>query len=270
MTTIPNATVLITGGASGIGLLLGKQLLARGATQFIIWDINQAAIAQVVADLKANGHSVHGYTVDVTKVAQIQQTLATMTASGITVDILVNNAGIVVGKPFYEHSHADIDNEMAVNTTALMHITREVLPGMIARNRGHIVNISSAASLLANPRMSVYCASKWAVTGWSESLRIELAQIKSSVQVTTVMPYYIDTGMFAGVRSPIIPILKPDHVVKQIANAIHGNRSMLRLPWIVNLLPLLRGILPTRWFDVIVGEWFGVYHTMDQFTGRTH
>jgi short-subunit dehydrogenase len=268
MTTITNATVLITGGASGIGLLLGKQLLARGAKQFIIWDINQAAISTVVAELTANRHAVHGYTVDVTNVAQIQQTLATMTASGITVDILVNNAGIVVGKPFHEHSHADIDNEMAVNTTALMHITREVLPGMMARNRGHIVNISSAASLLANPRMSVYCASKWAVTGWSESLRIELAQINSAVQVTTVMPYYIDTGMFAGVRSPIIPILKPDYVVAHIANAIHGNRVLLRLPWIVNLLPLLRGILPSSWFDVIVGEWFGIYHTMDQFTGR--
>lgn len=269
MTTISNATVLITGGASGIGLLLGTQLLARGAKQFIIWDINQAAITTVVAELSAKGHQVHGYTVDVTDVTQIQHTLAQMTASGIIVDILVNNAGIVVGKPFYAHSHADIANEMAVNTTALMHITREVLPGMMERKRGHIVNISSAASLLANPRMSVYCASKWAVTGWSESLRIELAQINSAVQVTTVMPYYIDTGMFAGVRSPVIPILKPAHVVTQIANAIHGNRMVLRLPWIVNLLPLLRGILPSRWFDVIVGEWFGVYHTMDQFTGRT-
>ncbi len=270
MTTITNATVLITGGASGIGLLLGKQLLAQGAKQFIIWDINQAAINTVVAELTANGQQAQGYTVDVTNVTQIQQTLATMTANGITVDILVNNAGIVVGKPFYEHSHADIDNEMAVNTTALMHLTREVLPGMMARNHGHIVNISSAASLLANPRMAVYCASKWAVTGWSESLQLELAQINSAVQVTTVMPYYIDTGMFAGVRSPIIPILKPAYVVTQIANAIHGNRNVLRLPWIVNVLPLLRGLLPRSWFDVIVGEWFGIYHTMDQFTGRTH
>ena len=111
MTTISNATVLITGGASGIGLLLGTQLLARGAKQFVIWDINQAAITTVVAELTAKGHQVHGYMVDVTDVTQIQHTLDQMTASGITVDILVNNAGIVVGKPFHEHSHADIDNE---------------------------------------------------------------------------------------------------------------------------------------------------------------
>jgi hypothetical protein len=74
--------------------------------------------------------------------------------------------------------------------------------------------------------------------------------------------------MFAGVKSPIVPILKPASVVAQIAHAIARNRSVLRMPWIVNLLPLLRGLLPSRWFDVIVGEWFGIYHTMETFRGR--
>ncbi|MFN5676786.1 MAG: SDR family oxidoreductase [Roseiflexaceae bacterium] len=268
MTILRGATVLITGGASGIGLMLGEYLLKSGITQLIIWDINAQALASVVQHLSAQGYVVHGYQVDVTDVDAIQQTLARMTQHDLHVDILVNNAGIVVGKPFVEHSHAEITREMLINTNALMHLTREVLPGMLARNRGHIVNIASAAALVANPRMSVYCASKWAVVGWSDSLRLELAQQSSAVQVTTVMPYYIDTGMFAGVKSPIVPILKPASVVAQIAHAIARNRSVLRMPWIVNVLPLLRGLLPSRWFDVIVGEWFGIYHTMETFRGR--
>lgn len=269
MTTLRNTTVLITGGASGIGLMLGEHLLRAGIAKLIIWDINDAALAGVVQHLHSQGYQVHGYQVDVTDVAAVQHTLASMAQHDISVDILVNNAGIVVGKAFVEHSHDEITREMLINTNALMHITRELLPGMLTRDRGHIVNIASAAALVANPRMSVYCASKWAVVGWSDSLRLELSQRGSAVRVTTVMPYYIDTGMFAGVQSPILPILKPAHVVTQITRAIEGNRIFLRMPWIVNVLPLLRGILPTRWFDVVVGEWFGVYHSMETFRGRT-
>ena len=269
MTILRNATVLITGGASGIGLMLGEHLLQAGIARLIIWDVNASALHDVVQRLTQAGHAVQGFSVDVTDVDAIQQTITQMAQHDIAVDILVNNAGIVVGKPFVEHSHGEIAREMHINTNALMHVTREVLPSMLARNHGHIVNIASAAALVANPRMSVYCASKWAVVGWSESLRLELAQMQSAVQVTTVMPYYIDTGMFAGVKSPILPILKPAKVVAQIARAISQNRIFLRMPWIVNVLPLLRGILPTRWFDVVVGEWFGVYHSMESFRGRS-
>jgi len=86
--------------------------------------------------------------------------------------------------------------------------------------------------------------------------------------VTTVMPYYIDTGMFAGVSSPLIPILKPDHVADAIVAAVRAERIFLRLPWAINLVPPLRAILPVRWFDKLVGDWLGVYRSMDRFTGR--
>lgn len=269
MTTLRHSTVLITGGASGLGFMLGEHVLGAGISQLVMWDVNSQALTDAVARLRQQGYTVHGYHVDVTDVSAIQTTLAQMHTQGIAVDILVNNAGIVVGKPFVEHTHPEITREMLINTNALMHVTREILPGMMERQRGHIVNIASAAALVANPRMSVYCASKWAVVGWSDSLRLELAQAGSPVRVTTVLPYYIDTGMFAGVQSPILPILKPATVVRQIARAITHEQIFLRMPWIVNLLPLLRGILPTRWFDVVVGEWFGVYHSMETFRGRT-
>ncbi len=266
MTAVRGATVLVTGAASGIGYLTGRGLLAAGARQLVIWDIDAEAMRRVAAELGA--HQVDTFTVDMSDRSQIARTASEMREAGIEIDILVNNAGIVVGRPFVEHSAEDIERTMAINTLGPMHLARELLPGMIARGRGHIVNISSAAAMVSNPRMSVYCSSKWAVAGWSDSLRLEMDQARTGVQVTTVMPYYIDTGMFAGVRSRFIPLLKPDPVARAIVAAIESDRVFLRLPSLLNLLPLLRGIMPVRVFDMVVGGWFGVYRSMQTFRGR--
>jgi short-subunit dehydrogenase len=269
MTRIKNTHALITGAASGLGLLMTEQLLAAGAAHVTLWDINASALDNALTRLRADGYSVHGSVVDITSAEAIDLALADMDAQGITVDLLINNAGIIVGKPFVEQTDAAIDREMAINALAPMHITLRILPRMIAQNRGHLVTIASAAGLVSNPRMAVYCASKWAAIGWSDSIRLELAQAGSAVKVTTVTPYYTSTGMFAGVRSPIIPIIEPLAVVHAILAGIQGNAIWVRTPWIVSVLPLVRGLLPTRWFDVVVGRWLGVYDTMRTFTGRS-
>jgi short-subunit dehydrogenase len=191
-----------------------------------------------------------------------------MRERGIRIDILVNNAGVIVGKTFVAHLPEEIQRTIAVNTIAPMQLTRELLPAMLERASGHIVNISSAAALVSNPGMSAYCASKWAMTGWSDSLRVELEQARSGVRVTTVMPYYTNTGMFAGVRSRLIPILEPEYVAREIVAAIRDDRIFLHLPKWFRLVPLLRALLPVRWFDRVAGEGFGIYHSMSTFTGR--
>lgn len=269
MSRIEGTTVLITGGASGLGYLMGRRMLEEGAKTLIIWDIQEEGLKKVTQELTEKGHQVRGFTVDVADLEQIRRTAHEMTEQGIAVDLLVNNAGIVVGKEFASHSHEEIEKTMRINTLALMHLSAEILPGMLARGRGHIVNIASAAGLVANPKMSIYCASKWAVIGWSDSLRIELEQESSQVKVTTVLPYYIDTGMFAGVRSPVIPILKPEYVTARIISAIKKDKIFLRMPRLMNFVPLLRGLLPVRLFDRVGGGWFGIYHSMDNFTGRS-
>lgn len=268
MSQITGKTVLITGGASGIGYLMGKQLLKEGAKCLVIWDVQEEALNRVVREFTDQGHQVLGWQVNIADSAQIQRAMQEMQPQSITVDVLINNAGIIVGKDFANHSPDDIARTMNVNALAPMYLTREVLPGMLQRGSGHIVNIASAAGMVSNPGMSVYCASKWAITGWSDSLRLELERARSGIKVTTVMPYYIDTGMFAGVRSPLIPILKPEPVVEQIVAAIKADKIFLRLPRALNLVPLLRGLLPTRWFDRIGGEWLGVYRSMKTFKGR--
>ena len=144
-----------------------------------------------------------------------------------------------------------------------------VLPAMIARGRGHIVNIASAAGLVANPGMSVYCASKWAVVGWSESLLLEMREARSGVHVTTVMPYYVRTGMFAGVTSSsLLPLMEPEYAARRIVRAIEKDQPRLRIPWQIYGLPLVKGLLPAALFDLVVGKGLGVYRSMKTFTGR--
>ena len=267
MSNFNSKNVLITGGASGIGKLMGRMVLENGAANLVIWDINDAALEETKLEFATLKGNVHTYKVNVANVEEIKNS-ADLTLKKLgSIDILINNAGIVVGKLFTEHSHDDIANTMNVNTLALMHITREFFPGMLARKQGHVCNIASAAALLANPKMAVYVASKWAVYGWSESLRIEMEQGKTGVHVTTVCPYYISTGMFSGVKSRI-PLLKPDVAAKRIIKAISSNKVVIKLPWIVNLLPFAKAIMPLRMFDFVIGKGFGIYNTMSSFVGR--
>jgi hypothetical protein len=268
MSQINNATVLITGGASGIGRLMGEVCLDKGAKRLIIWDIEAPALTETIADLKSKGHTVISNLIDITDTNAVIQTAKQILNNYGPVDILINNAGIVVGKFFEEHSHADIDKTMQINTQAMMHITREFLPAMISAQKGHIVNIASAAGLAANPQMAVYVASKWAVIGWSETLRLELESKSKYLHVTTVTPFYISTGMFEGVKSPIVPIVKPESAARQIINAIEKNKVFCRMPWIVYAMPFFKGILPQRWFDALIGKWFGIYSSMEQFKGK--
>lgn len=268
MTRIKDKCVLITGAGSGIGRIMGRLALERGARKVVIWDINEENIAASLAAYGAPERTA-GYRVDVSDPQQIAETHARTCRECGAVDILINCAGIITGnKTFEQQSVAEIERTMAVNAAAPMLLAREVLPGMIARNEGHVCNIASAAGMISNPRMSVYAASKWAVIGWSDSLRIELQEARSGVHVTTVAPYYINTGMFDGVRSRLVPILNPEKTARKIIRAIERNCDFRGIPWSFHLIRLAQGVLPTSWFDCIIGHWAGIYHTMDHFTGR--
>lgn len=267
MTKIKGRTLLITGGASGIGRIMGRMALQRGAKKVVVWDINEDNIAATESELNFYGE-VKGYKVDVANTEMVKQMFALTTKECGDVDILINSAGIITGnKTFAEQSQQDIDRTMAINATAPMTVTLQALPPMLERNVGHICNIASAAGFIANPRMSIYAASKWAVIGWSDSLRVELQEAKSNVHVTTIAPYYINTGMFDGVRSRIIPILKPEWVAKKILNAIEKNKKISSWPLGYHLIRTLQALLPLRALDLLC-KVLGIYNALDHFKGR--
>ena len=265
---IKNSSVLITGGASGIGRIMGRMALERGASRLIIWDINPQNIALTISELSRIG-KVNGYVVDVSRNEMVIEAFNKVKAECGEIDILINCAGIVTSnKTFDKMTSDEIVRTMNINTIAPMFVARVMLPGMIARNKGHICTIASAGGMLSNPKMSVYAASKWGAIGWSDSVRIELQEMKSDVHVTTVAPYYINTGMFDGVKSSIIPILKPEYVARKVLNAIERNVSFKGIPFGFHFIRFWQAILPTRVFDWLFGDLFGIYHTMDEFTGR--
>jgi short-subunit dehydrogenase len=206
--------------------------------------------------------------VDVTNTSQINFAALEIIGNNLTPDILINNAGIIVGKNFQEHTFEEIDATININITGPMYVTVEFLNEMMKKPEAHIVNIASAAGMLSNPKMSVYAASKWAIIGWSESVRLEQANMKTGVKVTTVTPSYIDTGMFKGVKmNSLIPILKPETAARKIIRGIEKNKIFVRMPAMVNTIPFLKGITPVRWFDA-VASMLGVYDSMNEFEGR--
>lgn len=269
MSVLRGKNILITGGARGIGALMAHEFLGRGAEGVTLWDLDRQALDQVAEKLGHFGARVTTQVVDVTEIAQMKSALLDLAAAKVSVDILVNNAGIVVGKKFLDHTPEDIERTLSINSAALMQLTLLVLPAMKIKGSGHIVNIASAAAMVANPNMSVYCASKWAVAGWSDSLRLELERDRLGVRVTTVFPYYINTGMFDGVRSTFVPILKPEYVARKIVTAVEKNQIILRLPRILYFVRLLQGLLGARLFDLVAGVGLGIYRSMDQFKGRS-
>ncbi|MHA7179737.1 SDR family NAD(P)-dependent oxidoreductase [Arthrobacter sp. MDB2-24] len=269
--TVRGRTVLVTGAGMGMGRLYAERAAREGAAAVVLWDVDARALEDVVAGLASSTAAVHSYVVDVASVESIQATAGAVLNDVGVPDVLVNNAGIVRGKYFWEHDHhADIDLTLRVNTGGPMHVTRAFLPAMMERaTPARILNVASASGTLSVPRMSVYAASKWAVIGWSDSLRLELASAGHPIAVTTLIPSYIKTGMFEGARGPLLtPLMEPDYVVDKAWRALLAGKARVQLPWTVQLAGTLRNLLPQPAWDVVADKVFRVYSSMDHFTGR--
>lgn len=273
MKSVQGKTVLVTGAAMGMGRLFAERAIAEKAKAVVLWDLNETALQGTLEELSGRGSAVSAYVVDVGDLAAVDATAAAVLDEVGRVDVLLNNAGIVRGNAYFWESDSRRDTQLtvAVNTLAPMYVARAFLPGMIAGSgECRVVNLASAAGLTANPRMAVYAASKWAVIGWSDSIRLELKQAGyDHVKVTTVCPYYVNTGMFDGAKSaPLLPILDPDHVVEETWKTMCAGGSFVVLPRTVMLSEVLKGLVPIGVRDFIADNIIGVYHTMEDFTGR--
>lgn len=271
MQVIEGASVLVTGAASGLGALFARRAADGGAARLSLWDVDAAGAQRVADALARPGLSVSVHEVDLSSLEAIEFAAETVLAQGAP-DVVINNAGIVRGAPFWDHDQRrDIEATIRVNTLAPMHLTRALLPAMMEDHSRpkRVLNIVSAAGTLPNPNMSVYAASKWALLGWSESVRLELQKHDyGHVGVTAFCPSYISTGMFEGARGPLLtPIMTPDRAADAAWQGMIAGRAVITKPWTVKFAMAMRGVLPTPAWD-FVAERMGVYSSMDQFVGR--
>jgi all-trans-retinol dehydrogenase (NAD+) len=265
MKDVMGAKVLVTGGARGMGLLWARHFLSDGAA-VVLWDRDAKALGAAKAELEADyPGKVEIKAIDVTDRKAV---FAAAEATG-PIDVLVNNAGIVSGGRFVDLDPALHAAVIDVNLTAAVMLCRAFLPGMVQRKSGRVVNIASAAGYLGTPYMAPYNASKWGLIGFTESLELEMAELGlRGIKFTLVCPSYVDTGMFAGVKAPfLVPLLKPEPFVSKAYRAFKRGRRVLREPLVVKLVPRMRGLLPTAWFNVI-SKILGVTSSMSHWTGR--
>lgn len=267
MTAVIGHKTLITGAASGIGRLMAIKIMQKGG-EVIAWDINEQGLASLKEEL--NGQ-IDTYIIDMTKKDDIFRVAGEVLDKHGRVDILINNAGIVQGKPILETDDALIERTFAINVLAHFWTVKSFLPGMVERRWGHIVTVASAGGITATARLVDYSSSKFAAVGFDEALRLELKHHGQKIKTTGVLPYYINTGMFAGVKKTrfprLLPILEPDYVAEKIIHAIETNKRRLILPWTAGFLAHSGHLLPAEWYDRLV-DFFGISRSMDEFVGR--
>jgi len=265
---LKDKNVLITGGASGIGRIMARIAMQKGAKNVAIWDISEKNINDTISELQSYGN-IKAYQVDVSSSQMVNDTYSQVVSDFGQVDIVIQCAGIVTSNNTFNNNTIDeIDRTMTINAIAPMYVGLCALKDMVARDNGHVVTITSAAGMLSMPKMSIYSASKWCAIGWSDSVRVELQRMKSHVKVTTVAPYFINTGMFDGVRSKVFPILNPEKTAAKIIRAIEHDKTFAGIPFSFHFIRLMEGLLPQKIFDWFYGDVFGIYNVMDGFKGR--
>ena len=271
---LTGTSVLVTGGALGMGRLYAERALREGAAHVDLWDRDAEPLASTAAELAASAPGAHVSTtvVDMGDVSAVVAAAETHLAERGAPHVVINNAGVVRGALFWEHDvERDVVGTMAINAVGPMVLVRTLLPAMLADGADRrILNVASAAATLSNPRMSVYAASKWALLGWSDSLRLELERTGNGhVRVTTFCPSYISTGMFEGAKGPLLtPLMTPEVAVDRAWRAMLAGRAQRLTPWTVGLGKTVRGLLPLAAWDVVADKIFKVYGSMDDFRGR--
>ena len=248
--SLSGRVVLITGAGRGIGAATARTL-ARGGAKVAVCDIDLDAAREVARAIQATGGAARAYRLDVRRREDHDAVVREVERDLGPVGVLVNNAGLMCIGGFLDQDPAIDAKQLDVNLGGVIHGMRAVLPAMVARGDGHVVNVASLAAHIPAPHAAVYTATKFGVLGLTEAVRFELRH--SGVRLTTVVPAFVQTDLIAGTTPPPFPRpVSPDEVARAILRAIERGEDEVFVPKIGRLLGLLPSLLPRR-----VLEWLG-------------
>lgn len=235
MKTFQDRVAVVTGAASGIGRALAIALADKGC-HLALADVNEVGLRETAGHVTATGRRASVHKVDVSDRAQMQAFAEAVIAEHGHVHLVINNAGVTVTAAFEDHTLEDFDWLMGINFWGVVHGCKFFLPYLKREPEAHIVNISSVFGVVGIPTQSSYCASKFAVRGFTESLWCELQG--SHVGITSVHPGGINTNIVTSARSTGVSpdftdkiakqfkdhAMSPDKCAAQILRAVQGNR----------------------------------------------
>ncbi len=264
MKSFANKNVLLTGAATGIGRLMALMMADEKANLALV-DVNMKKLEETKKECAAKAAGAKAYQCDISNKKDIEALVKKVTKDFGRVDVLINNAGIVSGKFTHEYDYEDILKTITVNYVGGAYLTRLILPDMMERNSGHIAFVASAMGLTGVPRMGAYVASKHAIVGYVDTMRMELNKYGcKGVKTLCVCPSGIDTGMFPGYKAPLLsPILKPEEVARRTLKSIKSGWTYLKLPFIVKLIPSMK-LFPAKVQDQLARA-TGLLSSMDHF-----
>lgn len=251
---------LLTGAASGIGAALARRLAAEGALLALV-DVHAAGLERVRSEVEAQGCVCRTYVLDVSDSAGVSALPSVIASELGAVSVLINNAGVALKGRFEQVSAAQFERVMRINFDATVNMTRAFLPQLRASAPAQIVTMSSVFGLVGVSGQAAYCASKFAVRGFSEALRLELAT--SRVGVTVVHPGGVRTNIAessdvgadvttaeaASMQQTADKLLRgsPDRVAKRIVHAIKYRRKRVVVGADAHLLALLQRFFPATY-----------------------
>jgi uncharacterized protein len=239
-----NRNVIVTGASSGIGRAAALEFARRGAN-LVIAARRAGPLEEVTRECRALGVKCTPVVADVTKREDCER----IVAAGGNVDVLVNNAGFAVFDAIENAKPEDLEAMMQTNYFGTVWCTQAVLPQMLARGEGTIVNVSSIAGIMGYARMGGYCATKFAIIGFSEALRDEV--IGRGVRVALVCPGTTNTEFFVKAErgkmpgaSRLILAVKPERIARAIARAAEDGKYRRILPPFAALYMRLKELFP--------------------------
>jgi short-subunit dehydrogenase len=268
MTAIRGAAAAVTGAASGIGRALALELAARGC-DLALADRDEAGLQAVAAEIgRAHSRKVSVHRVDVGEPQEIEAFAQAAVASHPGLNIVVNNAGVALLGQFNEIDQAQMDWLININFWGVVHATRAFLPQLARQREAHIVNLSSIFGIIAPPGQTAYAASKFAVRGFSESLRHELQTAASPVRVSVVHPGGVATNIARNSRTGVgvtdnerraqaierfdsVARTTPTAAALRIIKGIEKNQPRILIGNDARLMDLLQRFLPGSYWAVL-------------------